>query len=137
MVSKYILEPVSFLETCIWSDRICELFVISFGVGTSIFVALNCQQPLSFILPSVKKKKRGGEHVWNREVNECWLMAMSFPRAKKISWKDRWDCGPGFEWCVKLCKLFIRASLFEMAKALLYWREGEWCGCQEIFTGFR
>lgn len=63
MTPKYILEPVSFLKTYVWSDRVCKLSIIRFDVGTSVSVALNCQQPLSFILPSVqkgeKKKRRG------------------------------------------------------------------------------
>lgn len=62
MAPKYIQEPVSFLKTYVWSDRICKLSITAFGMGTSVFGALNCQQPLSFILPSVKKNKGGGEN---------------------------------------------------------------------------
>lgn len=82
MTPKYILEPVSFLKTYVWSDRVCKLSIIRFDVGTSVSVALNCEQPLSFILPSVQKGKNKKEKVvgkgdWNREVHECWLMDVS------------------------------------------------------------
>lgn len=86
MASKNILHPVSFLETCIWSDRICKLFVTGFWYGN--ISLCSPELPTTFVLYFTfrKKKKRAGGrwgHVWNREVNECWLMAMSFPRAKK------------------------------------------------------
>lgn len=68
-------------------------------------------------------------------------MATSFPRVRGKKTPNlrriNRDCGPGFAWYVMFCKLFIRASLSEMGKALLQQREAEWYGCQEeIFTGF-
>lgn len=68
MTPKYILEPVSFLKTYVWSDRVCKLSIIRFDVGTSVSVALNCQQPLSFILPSVQKEKTKKKRWWGKGI---------------------------------------------------------------------
>jgi len=37
-------------------------------VGTSVSVALNCQQPLSFILPSVQKEKTKKKRWWGKGI---------------------------------------------------------------------
>lgn len=96
-----------------WSDTIYAFYYWA-ECGTSVFLAMNYSQPLSFVLPLVKNKK------W------AWMLADGhvFLTATNSSGKEKWDCRFGFvslhEWYVTFCKLFITARMAAMAGALLY-----------------